>query len=119
MDRSTPWSARLESSTGTTTFHILPDIAATAKLSTSIGICRSGSHLGRRINTDRFLILHEAVEKTLIDHLGLRYLYAHQIATRTLALLVGTFFNIQLSRPPHQFRGPQGVLNVGCNLGRN
>ena len=38
---------------------------------------------GRRINTDRFLILHEAVEKTLIDHLGLRYLYAHQIATRT------------------------------------
>ena len=36
----------------------------------------------RRINTDRFLILHEAVEKALIDHLGLRYLHAHQIATR-------------------------------------
>jgi hypothetical protein len=28
------------------------------------------------------LILHEAVEKTLMDHLGLRYLHAHQIATR-------------------------------------
>jgi hypothetical protein len=37
---------------------------------------------GRRINTDRFLILHEAVEKALIDHLGLGYLHAHQIATR-------------------------------------
>jgi hypothetical protein len=34
--------------------------------------------LGRRINTDRFLILHEAVEKALIDHLGLGYLHAHQ-----------------------------------------
>jgi hypothetical protein len=37
---------------------------------------------GRRIRIDRFLILHEAVEKTLMDHLGLRYLHAHQIATR-------------------------------------
>jgi hypothetical protein len=37
---------------------------------------------GRRINTDRFLTLHEAVEKALIDQLGLRYLHAHQIATR-------------------------------------
>jgi hypothetical protein len=37
---------------------------------------------GRAINTDRFLILHEEVEKTLIDQLGLHYLHAHQIATR-------------------------------------
>src|ERR1700722_17000743 len=37
---------------------------------------------GRTINTDRFLILHEEVEKTLIDQLGLHYLHAHQIATR-------------------------------------
>jgi hypothetical protein len=36
----------------------------------------------RRIETDRFLILHEEVEKTLIDQLGLHYLHAHQIATR-------------------------------------
>ena len=37
---------------------------------------------GRTINTDRFLILHEEVEKTLIDQLGLHYLHAHQVATR-------------------------------------
>jgi len=37
---------------------------------------------GRKIDTDRFLILHEEVEKTLIDQLGLHYLHAHQIATR-------------------------------------
>ena len=37
---------------------------------------------GRSIETDRFLILHEEVEKTLIDQLGLHYLHAHQIATR-------------------------------------
>jgi hypothetical protein len=37
---------------------------------------------GREIDTDRFLILHEEVEKTLIDQLNLHYLYAHQIATR-------------------------------------
>jgi len=39
-------------------------------------------HRGREIDTDRFLILHEEVEKTLIDQLGLHYLHAHQIATR-------------------------------------
>ena len=37
---------------------------------------------GRFIDTDRFLILHEEVEKTLIDQLNLHYLHAHQIATR-------------------------------------
>jgi hypothetical protein len=37
---------------------------------------------GRTIEVDRFLILHEEVEKTLIDQLGLHYLHAHQIATR-------------------------------------
>jgi hypothetical protein len=36
----------------------------------------------RKIDTDRYLILHEEVEKTLIDRLGLHYLHAHQIATR-------------------------------------
>jgi hypothetical protein len=36
----------------------------------------------REINTDRYLILHEEVEKTLIDQLNLHYLHAHQIATR-------------------------------------
>ena len=37
---------------------------------------------GRSIEVDRYLILHEEVEKTLIDQLGLHYLHAHQIATR-------------------------------------
>lgn len=37
---------------------------------------------GRIVKTDRFLILHEAVEKTLIEQLGLRYQFAHQIALR-------------------------------------
>jgi hypothetical protein len=37
---------------------------------------------GKAIDTDRFLILHEEVEKTLIDQLNLHYLHAHQIATR-------------------------------------
>jgi len=43
---------------------------------------RSLKFRGRIIETDRFLILHEEVEKTLIDQLGLHYLHAHQIATR-------------------------------------
>src|SRR5438094_2804207 len=37
---------------------------------------------GRQIDTDRYLILHEEVEKTLIDQLHLHYLHAHQIASR-------------------------------------
>src|SRR3984893_9475877 len=41
---------------------------------------RSMKFRGREIDTDRFLILHEEVEKTLIDQLDLHYLHAHQIA---------------------------------------
>jgi hypothetical protein len=37
---------------------------------------------GRDIEVDRYLLLHEEVEKTLIDQLGLHYQHAHQIATR-------------------------------------
>jgi hypothetical protein len=36
----------------------------------------------RRVLTDRFLIVHEAVEKSLIQLLGMHYLHAHQIALR-------------------------------------
>jgi hypothetical protein len=43
---------------------------------------QSFKYRGRVVNTDRFLVLHEEVEKTLIDQLGLHYLHAHQIATR-------------------------------------
>jgi hypothetical protein len=44
---------------------------------------KSFRYQGREIDTDRYLILHEEVEKTLIDQLGLHYLHAHQIALRT------------------------------------
>lgn len=43
---------------------------------------REWEYDGRTIDTDRFLLLHEEVEKTLIDQLDLHYLHAHQIATR-------------------------------------
>jgi hypothetical protein len=43
---------------------------------------RSFRYRGRDVEVDRFLILHEEVEKTLIDQLGLHYLHAHQIALR-------------------------------------
>ena len=36
----------------------------------------------KTVDVDRYLILHEEVEKTLIDQLGLHYQHAHQIATR-------------------------------------
>jgi hypothetical protein len=37
---------------------------------------------GRRIPTDRYLILHEAVEKCILTQLHLVYQHAHQIALR-------------------------------------
>jgi hypothetical protein len=43
---------------------------------------RKMAYKGRKIEVDRYLIMHEEVEKTLIDQLGLHYLHAHQIATR-------------------------------------
>jgi len=43
---------------------------------------RTMSYKGRKIEVDRYLIMHEEVEKTLIDQLDLHYLHAHQIATR-------------------------------------
>ena len=66
--------------------HDIPYLAGYSKNGKTIYIDRhmpkSFLFRGRRINIDRFLILHEAMEKTLMDHLGLRYLHAHQIATR-------------------------------------
>ncbi len=43
---------------------------------------RTFLYKARKIVVDRYLLLHEEVEKTLIDQLGLHYLHAHQIATR-------------------------------------
>jgi hypothetical protein len=66
--------------------HDIPYLAGYSKNAKTIYIDRhlpkSFMFRGRRIKTDRFLILHESVEKTLMDHLGLHYLDAHQIATR-------------------------------------
>ena len=39
-------------------------------------------HRGHRHDVDRFLILHEATEKAMIDSWGLHYQHAHQIALR-------------------------------------
>lgn len=41
-----------------------------------------GESGGKEVEVDRFLILHETVEKALIDHVHLHYQHAHQIATR-------------------------------------
>jgi hypothetical protein len=43
---------------------------------------RSFVYRRRKVLTDRFLIVHEAVEKSLIQLLGMHYLHAHQIALR-------------------------------------
>jgi hypothetical protein len=44
---------------------------------------KSFVYRGRRIMTDRFLILHEAIEKALIDKFDMIYEFAHQIALRS------------------------------------
>lgn len=38
---------------------------------------------GKVFDIDRYLILHEAIEKTLLMNLGLHYQHAHQVALRT------------------------------------
>ncbi len=66
--------------------HDIPYLAGYSRDGKTIYIDRhmppSFRYRGRDIDTDRFLILHEEIEKTLIDQLGLHYLHAHQIAAR-------------------------------------
>lgn len=66
--------------------HDIPYLAGYSRDGKTIYIDRhlpkSFTFRGRTIEVDRFLILHEEVEKTLIDQLDLHYLHAHQIATR-------------------------------------
>jgi hypothetical protein len=66
--------------------HDIPYLAGYSRDGKTIYIDRhmpsSFKYRGREINTDRYLILHEEVEKTLIDQLNLHYLHAHQIASR-------------------------------------
>ena len=59
-----------------------PATPSTASAFTSIAIFRRLSVSGREVAVDRYLLLHEEVEKTLIDQLKLHYQHAHQIATR-------------------------------------
>ena len=65
--------------------HDIPYLAGYSKDGKIIYIDRhmpkSFRYQEREINTDRYLILHEEVEKTLIDQLNLHYLHAHQIAS--------------------------------------
>ena len=67
--------------------HDIPYLAGYSQNGKTIYIDRhmppSFKYKGQDIETDRFLILHEEVEKTLIDRLDLHYLHAHQIALRT------------------------------------
>ena len=66
--------------------HDIPYLAGYSQDGKTIYIDRhlpkSFRYRGRDIEVDRYLILHEEVEKTLIDQLDLHYLHAHQIATR-------------------------------------
>jgi hypothetical protein len=66
--------------------HDIPYLAGYSQDGQTIYIDRhlpkSFTFRGRVVEVDRFLILHEEVEKTLIDQLDLHYLHAHQIATR-------------------------------------
>ncbi|HKR77652.1 MAG TPA: hypothetical protein VJR95_13430 [Rhodanobacter sp.] len=66
--------------------HDIPYLAGYSQDGKTIYIDRhlpkSFTFRGHTIEVDRFLTLHEEVEKTLIDQLGLHYLHAHQIATR-------------------------------------
>src|SRR5437879_13234197 len=66
--------------------HDLPYLAGYSRDGKTIYIDRhmpkSFTCNSRRIRTDRFLLVHEAVEKALIQLLGLHYQHAHQIALR-------------------------------------
>jgi len=86
--------------------HDIPYLAGYSRDGKTIYIDRhmppSFRYRGRDIDTDRFLILHEEVEKTLIDQLELHYLHAHQIATRAeqaAALARTDFLNHTIGNP--------------------
>ncbi len=40
-------------------------------------------HMGKKIDVTKYLLMHERIEKALIDALGLDYENAHQVAERT------------------------------------
>ena len=71
--------------------HDIPYLAGYSKDGKTIYIDRhmpsSFRYDGRDINTDRYLILHEEVEKTLIDQLNLHYLPGKPGSARGFLLL--------------------------------
>lgn len=40
------------------------------------------TYKGKKVKTDKYLMLHETVEKSLMDMINLHYIHAHQIALR-------------------------------------
>lgn len=72
--------------------HDIPYLAGYSRDGKTIFIDRhlpkTFKYRGQLVHIDPFLILHEAVEKTLIDELGLAYQHAHQIALRAEQALV-------------------------------
>lgn len=66
--------------------HDIPYLAGYSRDGKTIYIDRhlpkSFRYRGKQVAVDRYLILHEIVEKALIDEAALHYLHAHQIATR-------------------------------------
>jgi hypothetical protein len=67
--------------------HDIPYIAGYSRDGKTIFIDRhlprSFQFKGKRIHVERFIVLHELVEKSLLDEMRLHYLHAHQIALRT------------------------------------
>lgn len=66
--------------------HDVPYLAGYSKDGKTIYIDRRlpehFTYRGRQVSTSRYLVLHESVEKVLIDELNLHYQHAHQIATQ-------------------------------------
>ncbi len=67
--------------------HDIPYVAGYSLDGRTIYIDRHMPHAmryhGRQVHTDKFIVMHELVEKALLDEMRLHYLHAHQIALRT------------------------------------
>ena len=75
--------------------HDIPYLAGYSRDGKTIYIDRhlpeSFESRGKAVYTDKFLVLHEALEKAVIDTLGLRYQHAHQLALREEEAAVRAF----------------------------
>lgn len=83
LDHAVEASCAVSASTAVTTCPTSRATARTARRFTSTAACRNTSPAAAdRCPTSRYLVLHESVEKVLIDELKLHYQHAHQIATQ-------------------------------------